>query len=405
MAVFTYVAIDKSGKERKGSLDMPSKEQVMAQLKAEGLIIASLTEAGALNKDLQVSFMDKKPTSRDLSVFCRQFVSIVEAGVPVTSALEMLSEQTENPMLAQAVGESRTAIQSGMSLTEAMREHPKVFPSLLVTMVAAGEASGSLEIAFNRMATQFEKEAKLKSMIKKASIYPTAILIVAFAVVILLLLFVIPQFEDMLTQMGMELPALTQWVLAASEYLQANWYIVFGIMGLAGVGLSMFGKTDSGKHFFGKLMIKLPLIGPLTVKGAAARMARTLSTLVAAGISLPDALEIVSDTMDNVYFQESLLQAREDVSMGTPLAEPIIKSELYPPMVCHMIKIGEEVGDLENMLNKLADYYEEEVEMAVASVMAAIEPMIIILLAGVVGTIVMAVMLPMGAMYEGLGNL
>lgn len=286
-----------------------------------------------------------------------------------------------------------------------MKLHDKVFPPIFVNMVAAGEASGSLDIAFGRMSEHFEKDAKLKGMLKKAMIYPIVVAFVAVAVVILMLMVVIPNFESMFADMGTELPAITKAVVAASKFLQNYWYIVLGAIALMVLGVNMFKKTSTGEHLFGKLGIKLPIFGNMTVKSASARLARTLSTLMAAGISMVEAVEITAKTMDNIWFKEALLGARDEIMRGVPLSTPIKESGLFPPMVCHMIKIGEETGNVEDMLHKLADYYDEEVEMATQSMMAALEPLIIIVLAGVVGTLIGAVMAPMASMYSGLDNL
>ncbi len=405
MPTFAYVAVEKSGKEKKGTYDAKDKAEVVAWIKSTGLIPMNVNEVGAMNKDINISFLQKKPSIRDLSVFCRQFVSIVNAGVPVASALEMLGEQTENKMLADAIVECRQSIQSGTSLSEAMSVHPKVFPSLLITMVSAGEASGSLDVAFTRMAIQFEKDAKIRQMVQKATIYPTAILIVATVVVVLLLTFVVPQFESMLTDLGTELPALTKMVVAASEFMQEYWYIVIGVIGAGTYTVYLFSRTMPGKYFFARMQLAIPLVKVLAVKTASAMLCRTMSTLLSAGVPIIEAIDITSNVMANLLFKDCLLDAKEDVAMGTTLSEPLIKSGLFPPMVQHMIKIGEEVGDVEGMMDKTADYYEEEVEVAIQSLMSAMEPAIIVVLAGVVGVIVMAVMLPMAEMMNGLDNL
>ncbi len=405
MATFAYVAINTAGKEQKGTYDAKDREEAVAWIKATGLIPIKVSEAGALGKDVNISFLQPKPTVRDLSVFCRQFVSIINAGVPVANALEMLAEQTENKKLSEAISECKQSIQSGTSLSEAMSQFPKVFPQLLITMVSAGEASGALDVAFTRMATQFEKDSKINSMVKKATIYPSTILIVAAIVVVLLLTFVIPQFESMLTDLGTDLPALTKAVVAASEFLQVYWYIVLGVLFGAVYAIYLFARTTPGKYFFARVQLMLPLFKVLAVKTAAARMCRTMSTLLVAGVPIIDSIDITSNTMTNLIFKDSLLDAKDDVAMGTTFSEPLIKSGLFPPMVQHMIKIGEEVGDMEGMMDKTADYYEDEVEVAIQSLMAALEPAIIVILALVVGTIVLAVMLPMAEMMNGLDNL
>lgn len=286
-----------------------------------------------------------------------------------------------------------------------MRDYPKVFDNLFITMVEAGEASGSLEVSFSRMADQFEKEAKLKGLVKKASIYPIVICVVAAAVVVLMLTFVVPTFEDMLNDLGVELPAITKFVLAASAFLQVYWWLVVIIIVALVFWFRYFRKTDAGQLTLGRIELKLPVFKNLVIKSASARMARTLSTLLAAGIPMIQALAITSGTMTNVFFRRAIEQSREDVAIGEGLSASLKRSGVFPPLVHHMIGIGEETGDIDGMLTTLADYYDEEVELATQQVMALLEPMIIIVLAVIVGTIVFAVIAPMGAMYAGLDNL
>ena len=405
MPTFSYLVLSTAGKERKGTLEAETREAAALQLKQDGFTLLSLDEAGALTRNVEVSLFTAKPKPRDLAVFCRQFVSIISAGVTVTDAFGMLAEQTENKPLAAAIADCKTDIQAGASLSEAMRGHPKIFSGLFITMVAAGEISGSLDVSFERMADHFEKDAKLRGMVKKASIYPIVICVVAFAVVMLLLTFVIPTFEDMLGDLGVELPLITKMVLSASRFMQQFWWLV--LAGTAGGILFLRSslKTEAGQRTLGRLTRRLPVFGKLTVKSACARLSRTLSTLLAAGVPMMDALEITSGTLSNIFFKESLTRAREDVGMGEPLAQSLERSGLYPPLVHHMIGIGEETGDLDGMLNRLADYYDEEVEAATQQVMTLLEPMIIIVLAAVIGAVVLAVILPMGSMYTGLDNL
>ena len=402
---FSYVILSKAGKEVKGTLEANSQQEAAQKLKEGGNTLISLTEANALSKEVEISFLKKKPKPRDMAVFCRQFVSIINAGVPVTSALEMLGQQTENKMLAAAAMDCKMQIEKGTSLAEAMKDHRDVFPDLFITLVAAGEASGSLDVSFNRMGTQFEKDAKIKGLIKKSAIYPIVVTVVALAVVVIMLTFVVPQFESMLTELGSDLPVLTKIVVAASEFLIARWYIVLAIVVVLVIGIIRYRKTEGGGRLFGRIGIKAPLIGKLTVKSSSARMARTLSTLLGAGIPMIEALDIVAQTMGNIHFREALLDAKDDVAMGDALSLSIERCGLFPPMVHHMIHIGEETGDIEEMLTKLAEYYEEEVEMTTQQVMAAVEPLIIVVLALIVGVIVGAVMMPMMNMYSALDNL
>lgn len=404
MANWGYVAIDKNGKEIKGSKEADSREVVTRELKNQGLIVLEVKEQNALTKDINISF-DKKPQPRDLAVFCRQFSSILRAGVSIIEVLNMLAEQTENKMLQKALMEVRADVEKGESFAASLAMHPKVFPDLLIQMAKAGEASGSLEISMDRMAVQFEKSAKTQALIKKAMIYPIVVACVAVAVVIVMLVFVIPRYTDMFEELDAELPGITLAVVALSEFIQSYWFIILPIVIAIGVAISAWSKTLAGKHVIGKLALKIPMTKNMVTKSAAAQMARTLSTLLTAGVPLTEAVDIVADTMQNIWFKEALKDALEQILIGVPLSQPLQSCGLFPPMVYHMIHIGEEAGSTEEMLNKLADYYEEEVEMAVQSLMAAMEPMIIIVLAGIVGILLAAVMLPMVNMYSALDNM
>lgn len=404
MANWGYVAIDKNGKEIKGSKEADGQESVTRELKQQGLIVLEVKEQNALTKDINLSF-DKKPEPRDLAVFCRQFASIVRAGVGIIEVLNMLAEQTENKMLKKALMEVRADVEKGESFADSLQKHPKVFPDLLVQMARAGEASGSLETSMERMATQFEKSAKTQALIKKAMIYPIVVACVAVGVVIVMLVFVIPRYTDMFAELDAELPAITLAVVALSDFIQAYWFIIVPVVIAVVAVLKMWSKTMSGKHVIGKLALKIPMTRNMVTKNASAQMARTLSTLLTAGVPLTEAVDIVADTMQNIWFKEALKDALEQLMVGVPLSQPLQTCGLFPPMVYHMVRIGEEAGSTEEMLNKLADYYEEEVEMAVQSLMAAMEPMIIIVLAGIVGVLLAAVMLPMVNMYSALDNL
>lgn len=404
MAVFGYEVIDKAGKITKGSIDADSIEMAKIDLKRQGLTLLNITEQTVLTRDLDID-IGGKPTPRDLSVFCRQFVSMTRAGVTIVEAMKMLCEQTENKKLKKALGEVRVNMEKGESLADSLAQHPKVFPGIMVNMVAAGEASGSLDKSLDRVATQLERSSKTQALVKKAMIYPVVLLIVAFAVVIVMLVFVIPQYADMFETLDTELPAITVATLAASEFIQAKWYIIAAIVIAAVLGIRAFAATDAGKHLFGKLAITIPAIKDLTVKSAASSMARTMSTLMAAGVPMIEAVEIVANTMTNVWFKEALMAARDQIALGVAFSRPLEECGLFPPMVYHMVRIGEEAGAVEDMLDKLADYYDEEVEMAVQSLMAVMEPLIIVVLAGIVGVLLMAVLSPMMKMYEALDSI
>ena len=405
MTTYAYIVLEPSGKETKGSINSENRETAVTALKEGGRTIVSLTEAGALSKEVKVNLFDKKPSARDMAVFCRQFVSIVSAGVPVIEALNMLQEQTQNKKLRAAIDDCRMNIEKGSSLADSMRKHRDVFSDMFITLVDAGEASGSLDVSFSRMGTQFEKDSKLRGTIKRASIYPIVVVCVTILVICVLLMFVIPQFTGMFEDLGTSLPGVTLFVIACSNFVKTKWYVLLIIVLGAVYGIKYAKKTPGGAHFFGKIDLKAPIFGNLHIKTACARMARTMSTLLASGISMIDALDITSETMDNIFFREAMQQAKEDVSMGQPLSETLERSKQFPPLVYHMLHVGEETGDIDGMLTKLADYYDEEVEMATGQVMAAIEPMIIIVLAVVVGTVVFAVLMPMMSMYSALDSM
>ena len=401
MAAFGYTVIDKFGKEVKGTLETDSLEKARHELKKAGNIVVDVQEQGMMSKDIKISF-GGKPKPRDMGVYCRQFVSMIRAGVTIIDTLRMLSEQTENKQLKSATNAVRASIEKGETLAHSMGQFPQVFPPLMIHMVAAGEASDSLEVAMERMGTQFEKSAKIKSLVGKAMIYPAAVLTIAIIVVIVLLVAVIPSYADMFADMGTELPAITKIVQAMSNFIIDYWFILVPVIGGIAFVIYAFAKTDSGKHFFGKLSIKVPILSNMTIKSASSMAARTLSTLLAAGVSLNDSVEISAGTMSNIWFKEALLAAKDEIMIGVPLSKPLETCGLFPPMVYHMVKIGEEAGNVEEMLEKLADYYDEEVEMAVQSLMAIMEPLIIVVLAAVVIPILGACLAPMMTMYETL---
>ena len=404
MATYGYEVLDKEGKIKKGSLDADSMEKVRADLKAQGMTVVSLTEQSMLTKDIEID-IGGKPTNRDLSIFCRQFVSMTKAGVTIVEAMKMLCEQTENKKLRKALEDVRVNMEKGESLANSLSQHPKIFPSIMINMVSAGEASGSLETSMERVATQLERSSKTQALVKKALIYPIVLLVVALVVVVVMLVFVIPQYSEMFEQMDTELPGITLAVLKASEFVKAWWHILLAL--LVGIVLAFryFGTTNMGKHVYGKLALMMPGVKDLVVKSAASSMARTMSTLMGAGVPMVEAVEIVANTMTNIWFKEALLEARDQIMLGVPLSRPLESCGLFPPMVYHMVRIGEESGATEDMLDKLADYYEEEVEMAVQSMMAVMEPMIIVVLAAIVGTLIAAVLSPMMKMYEALDSM
>lgn len=404
MASYGYEAINKMGKEVKGSIEADAIEQAREKLKQQGFIVVSLKEESFLTKDINIT-LGKKVSPRDMSVFCRQFVSMSRAGVSIMECLSLLREQTENEVLAKAIAQVHADVQKGEALAESMRKQDKIFSNLMITTVAAGEESGSLDVSLERMATQFEKSAKTAAMVKKAMIYPLVVACLAVGIVIVMLTYVIPSYTDMFDSLGTELPGITKAVVAASDFLIAYWFIILPAVIALALLVSWYLKTPAGRLLTSQLAIRIPMFRNLAVKSACSQMARTLSTLIAAGVSLVDAVEITANTMQNVLFHDAMLEARDEVIKGVPLSEPLQQSGLFPPMLYHMVRIGEESGSTEEMLTKLADYYDEEVEMATQSLMAAMEPLIIIVLAVIVCGILAAIMAPMLEMYSALDNL
>ena len=404
MANYIYSAIDQSGKDRKGQIIADNENEARQKIKESGLLLLEIGEADALNKNIEFDF-GKKPTARDFSVFCRQFVAMTQAGVTILDALKMLSDQTQNPALKKAVHNTQLSVEKGETLSDSMKLDAKIYPMLLINMVEAGEATGALDIAFERMAVHYEKEAKLKALIKKALIYPVVVGIVAVGVIILMLTFVIPRYMVMFEDLGTTLPGITLAVVALSDFVLKYWFIIILVVAGTVIAMKLYGRTDSGRHFFGRLALKAPIVGELVLKTACARFARTMSTMLAAGISIDEAVEITAGTVGNAVIEDALRECRSEIMQGVPLSHPLEDCGYFPPMVYQMARIGEEAGDMEGLLTKLAEYYEEEVEIATQSLMAAMEPAIIILLALIVGFLILAIMAPMMSMYEGLDSL
>lgn len=400
MAQYNYRAMDKSGKSKKGTIEAVNEDKAKERLRTEGLIIQDLKEQSSGG----IKLGSKKVKDRDLAVFCKQFVSILNAGVTIITALEMLSEQLDNRTLKVALQEAQAHVQKGGTLADAFKLNPKVFPPIMINMVSAGEMSGNLEVCFERLTTHFENANKLKSKVKGAMTYPIVILCVVIAVVILLLVKVIPQFAEMFEDMGSELPKPTQMLVDLSEFLQhKGWLVALVVVGIV-VLLKYFGKTESGSLLYAKIGLKMPLFGNLTVKSAAATFSRTLSTLMASGIPLIDAIEQVAKMMNNRIIREGLLDARNQVAKGVPLSKPLRDMDIFPTMLPQMTKIGEETGNIEDMMDKVAEYYEMEVNAATDALTAMMEPMIIVLMAVVVGSIVLAIYSPMLSMYDAVDN-
>lgn len=404
MAEFQYLAVTSGGENVKGTIKANNIEAAKVQLRMDGLTPVSVKAQSLLTRDINIGG-EKKVTKRDLSVFCRQFTSILNAGVTVVDALNMLADQTQNKTLVKALKKTSELVQQGETLASAMAKSPKVFPEMFVNMVEAGEVSGSLETCVARMGTQFEKSAKLAGIIKKAMIYPIAVVAIALIVLIIMSTAVVPQFANMFAGMGSELPGSTKAVMALADFLINKWWLLIIIVIAVVIGLKLFGKTDTGKTVFGTIAIKIPIIGSVNIKTQSASFARTMSTLVSSGMGISVALEITAKAMKNILYRRTLIKAKTEVEQGVNLSVPIRKAGVYPTLVPNMIAIGEETGNVETMLDKVAEYFEEEAELATESMSELMQPVIIVVLGGLVGWMVLAMYQPMISMYGDLGNL
>ena len=404
MGNYSYKIITKEGKEKKGAVEAQDKNTAYLQLRSEGNTVLSLEEGSSLNKEISFGGRKKKVKSKDLSVFCRQFNSLLKAGVSIIMSLDMLGDQTENKTLKQAIYNVRDGVQKGETLANSMKKE-SCFPDLLISMMEAGEQSGNVETSLIRMSEHFEKDTKVKAMLKKAMMYPMVLGVVAIAVLVVMVVVVIPSFSKMFADMDTGLPGITVALLAMSDFIRGYWYIIIAVIVAITIGIKTFKKTKTGIYFFANLGVKMPAFGNLTIKTASARFARTFSTMLSSGMPMIEAMEITAKTMDNQLFKDALNDCALQIQRGVPLTAPLKKSGLFPPLIIHMVGIGEESGNLEEMLNNCATYFDEEVESATQQVMSLMEPMIIIVLAGIVCLILAAIYGPMITMYNAMGNM
>lgn len=394
MPGFNYTAIDRNGKRVRSSLDASSIETAKSSLRGAGYTILDIKEQTTLNRDIEIPFLGK-PKAKDMAVFCRQFVSILRAGVSVASVLSMLGQQTGNKKLRAAIREMQADVEKGESLATSMRRHPKIFPAILVNMVSAGEASGNLEESFRQMELYFERSKRTKSKVTSAMIYPCVLIVVMIVVLIVMMTKIIPNFLKTFEDMDAELPKLTQGVMAVCEWFESWWWVPLLVLAALIVGGVLFHRTDKGKHFFGWLARKTPVVGNLTVKTACATFCRTMEVLIGSGLTLTDSMDLAASNMGNIYYLEAIRDARGMVAEGTPLRESLVRTGIFPPMVSNLVGVGEETGDLQSMMGKVADYYDEEVDEATKKLLNLMEPAIIIFMAVFVVIIVLAIYLPM----------
>ena len=394
MPGFNYTAIDRNGKRVRSSLDASSIETAKSSLRGAGYTILDIKEQTTLNRDIEIPFLGK-PKAKDMAVFCRQFVSILRAGVSVASVLSMLGQQTGNKKLRAAIREMQADVEKGEALATSMRRHPKIFPAILVNMVAAGESSGNLEESFRQMELYFDRSKRTKSKVTSAMIYPCVLIVVMIVVLIVMMTKIIPNFLKTFEDMDAELPKITLGVMAVCEWFKSWWWVPLLVLVALIVGGVLFHRTDKGKHFFGWLARKTPVVGNLTVKTACATFCRTMEVLIGSGLTLTDSMDLAASNMGNIYYLEAIRDARGMVAEGTPLRESLVRTGIFPPMVSNLVGVGEETGDLQSMMGKVADYYDEEVDEATKKLLNLMEPAIIIVMAVFVVIIVLAIYLPM----------
>lgn len=394
MPGFNYTAIDRNGKRVRSSLDASSIETAKSSLRGAGYTILDIKEQTTLNRDIEIPFLGK-PKAKDMAVFCRQFVSILRAGVSVASVLSMLGQQTGNKKLRAAIREMQADVEKGESLATSMRRHPKIFPAILVNMVAAGESSGNLEESFRQMELYFDRSKRTKSKVTSAMIYPCVLIVVMIVVLIVMMTKIIPNFLKTFEDMDAELPKITLGVMAVCNWFKVWWWVPLLVLAALIVGGVLFHRTNKGRHFFGWLARKTPVVGNLTVKTACATFCRTMEVLIGSGLTLTDSMDLAASNMGNIYYLEAIRDARGMVAEGTPLRESLVRTGIFPPMVSNLVGVGEETGDLQSMMGKVADYYDEEVDEATKKLLNLMEPAIIIVMAVFVVIIVLAIYLPM----------
>ncbi len=399
MAAFSYSAINAEGLELTGELHAPDLFGAREQLRIRGLLASKLDELPSAGEEGARNFF-KKVKPKTLQIFSRQFATMIEAGLNIVAALVILEQQTEDKYFAQVVRELRADVEGGLLLSQAMSRHPKIFERLFVSMVEAGEAAGILDEVLDRVALHIEKATQIKRRVKGAMLYPLMVLTFASLVLAGLLMFLVPVFVRIFGQLGGELPTLTQYVVTMSDLLRHKWYIIFPLVGGSIFGFRKYKKTEPGRKQWDRFKLKVPKIGPVVLKVTMARFSRTLSTLVSAGVDIIQALEITGQTAGNWMVEEALADVRAKVHEGVPIAQPLVDNAIFPPMVSQMVKIGEETGELEKMLGKIADFYEDEVDAAIQSLTSIVEPLMMILVGAMVGVIVIAMYLPMFKMLS-----
>ena len=395
VAVYKYKAIDNTGRPIEAEFHANTKDEVLSMIREKGYTPVKIELQEQKSKDVgDIWIFQKKVKIKDISVFCKQLYTMLNAGMPLSNALDVLADQTENKVLRLTTKDVYSQVQTGAVLSQAMKKHKKIFPNLLITMVEAGEMTGNLDNVLAKMSEHYEKENKINSKIKGAMVYPAVLSVAAVSVVIFLLTFIMPTFTGMFTSSGVELPLPTRILMGISDALKNYWYIFIAVIGAIIFSINRYGKTETGKRQFDNLKLRIPVVGSSVTKIATSRFTRTLSTLMASGIPIVPAMEAAANVTNNQVVIDGMDKVIEDVKKGLSISFLLKSMHFFPPMVISMVGIGEESGSLEEMLSKTADYYDEELDASIQKMLSLLEPMLILFMGVIVGFIVISMMLP-----------
>jgi type IV pilus assembly protein PilC len=403
MPVYQWTGKNKKGKVQKGEMELANEEAVKPKLNSQKITPIKIKEKP---KDVfeNIAFLQPKVKEADIILFCRQFSTMIDAGLPIIQCLDILQSQQENKTFKVMLKKIKEMVESGSTLAEALKKYPDNFDDLFVNMVAAGEAGGILDVILQRLSAYMEKAAKLKSQVKGAMVYPIVTLVIAAAVLIVILVFVIPVFQEMFKDFGGELPVPTQIVVNMSEFVKTKIGYLIGALILLGIAYKRFAKTEKGRAVLDDLFLKFPVFGTLLRKVAVAKFTRTMGTMLSSGVAILEALDIVAKTAGNKTIEKAVYEVRAGISEGRTMADPLLESGVFPSMVCQMISVGESTGALDAMLGKIADFYDEEVDQAVENLTALIEPFMLVFLGVTIGGLVIAMYLPIFKMAGAVGG-
>ena len=402
MPVFLWAGTTKKDEVKKGEIEAADELAARTLLRRQGFKSIDVRKKP---KDLleYLPFLTGRVKEKDVVVFCRIFSTMINAGLPLIQCLDLLAQQEKNKAFAKIIRSVKENIEGGASLTDALKEYPKVFDELFVNLVAAGEAGGILDVVLGRLSNYLEKAMTLKRKVKSAMTYPIAVLVISVAVVALLLIKVIPVFQKMFEGMGGELPGPTAMIVAMSEFAQNYWWAIFAVIVVLVIAFNRFYKTEQGRWMMDSALLKAPIFGPVFKKVAVAKFSRTMATMMSSGVPILEGLNIVSKTSGNVVVEKALMKTRQSISEGQSIAEPLSETGIFPSMVVQMIAVGETTGALDSMLNKIADFYDDEVDTAVDAMTSLLEPAMMVFLGGIVGGMIIAMYLPIFKMASVVG--